>query len=43
MKRCSLGTTRKRESIYVDDDDIIRIISARKAEQGERKRYVNGN
>ena len=31
------------EHITLDGDDIIRIISAIKAERGERKRYVNGN
>ena len=30
------------ERVTVDDDDIIRIISARKAEKEEQIRYVNG-
>ena len=31
------------ERVTVDDDDIIKIISARLAERKERKRYVNGD
>ena len=31
------------ERIQIDGNDIIRIISARRAEKEERRRYVNGN
>ena len=31
------------ERIYIDGNDILRIISARRAEKEERIRYVNGN
>ncbi|MBR1438340.1 MAG: BrnT family toxin [Synergistaceae bacterium] len=31
------------ERVTIDDDDIIRIISARDANREERKRYVNGH
>lgn len=30
------------ERVTIEDNDIIRIISARKAERNERRRYVNG-